>query len=264
MLAFLGAFLLSLRSPEKSKMSQSSVSLSERDNGGAYELWKQEALALSSKSLHSEKKSKSIAKEGKLPGGSVERAAMAKSMSSLHPSSSLTSRRLNCCSVCSRLAFLKPNIYSAMFNYDEELFEREVGFFDIVHQVNDIAESDNRLSCRGEKYKVDRDVARVTADAAEKCVRELRLEMLERGLLQSSDQNFTGEASRARVVAPIHSDEIQLGALLGVGGFSAVLEVGSFKLDSQNGGSVAREEELSRRHLLKSVLRQPGDRKSVV
>jgi len=108
-----------------------------------------------------------------------------------------------------------------------------------------------------EQFKVDPVWAEQAAESAKESLDKLRNEMYQRGLLQREDQNFAGETKRARVVAPIHSDEIRLGALLGVGGFSAVSEVSSFVL---NGSFCQRPnfdhyEELSRQFLARQAMR---------
>lgn len=144
-------------------------------------------------------------------------------------------------------------------NYDDELFDRDEAFFDFIWQPNAIEGTDKILAQQNDRLRVDRDIARKTADAAEKYVVALRADMIERGLLQSQEQNFAGESDRARIVAPIHFDEIRLGALLGLGGFSAVLEVVGLGLDASKSAAVSDKcEEMSRQFLARNVMRHPS------
>lgn len=147
---------------------------------------------------------------------------------------------------------------SDMIRYDDELFDREGAFLDFVWQPNEIP-TEQILKQQSARLRIDRDVARKTADAAEKYTSSLRSDMIERGLLHSASQNFTGESERARIVAPIHVDEIRLGNLLGLGGFSAVLEVVGLALDETGSAAVSDKcEEMSRQFLARNALRYPN------
>jgi serine/threonine protein kinase len=159
------------------------------------------------------------------------------------------------CTMCARLPFHRPNIYSAILNNDDGFLDSEGVFFDAISRINEFEMNERGLS---EVSKVDDAIAQQTADAAEEHVETLRAEMTERGLLQHQDQNFAGEAKRARVVAPIRSDEIQLGTLLGVGGFSTVLEISRFSFDNTKSVEISDTcEKLSREFLSRNAMRYP-------
>lgn len=163
------------------------------------------------------------------------------------------------CNVCARYHLHRPNCYSAIFNYDDGCIDSNGNYLNDMNRLVAFERNERGLD-HMDRPKVDEALALQTADAAEMYLEALRSEMIDRGLLQREDQNFSGECKRARIVAPIHPAEIQLGALLGVGGFSAVLDVAALTLDKSISDTVSDAcEQLSREFLARNTLRYPDN-----
>lgn len=124
------------------------------------------------------------------------------------------------------------------------LVDSDFGFFEILN-----------LAVKEEDYVLDDDVANRTADNTLKHLKHCRKHLSSVGLLREN-QNFSGESSRARVVAPFSRSELMVGRLLGTGGFSSVYEVEEFHQDSVLSQGVTQVEEASRQFLTDHALRK--------
>jgi len=92
--------------------------------------------------------------------------------------------------------------------------------------------------------------------------------LVREGLLRNEEQNNNAGESRnsARVVAPFDMSEIEVGQVLGTGGFSSVFEVCAFHPrrrskanQDPNGKKLTRNEELSRQYLIDHAQIHPDD-----
>lgn len=160
------------------------------------------------------------------------------------------------CTLCGNLPLRKTQSMSQGNLFDDvAAWDWDGGLYDIIRQMN------------GEQMDALTVPPNVADDTVEACVRHLKrlkLDLIREGLLRKEDQNYSGEClSCARVVAPLHISEIEVGAVLGTGGFSTVFEVVAFsprhRYIEGRGMEYARNEEMSRRFLAEHALTHPAD-----
>jgi serine/threonine protein kinase len=116
------------------------------------------------------------------------------------------------------------------------------GLLDILLLVN---EQDNLM-------RIPTDLARDIVHSTTRKLRDLKSQLMEAGLLRHTEQNFAAESVRAaRIVAPFDAQELQVGRLLGTGGFSSVSAVRGFTLRPRTSRrALSNNEELSRNFLV--------------
>jgi len=87
--------------------------------------------------------------------------------------------------------------------------------------------------------RLSKEDASKTVERCIKRVRRLRYGLLKEGLLLQPTQKYTArDRSSARIIAPFLVDEIEVGLLLGSGGFSSVYEVTGFQPESGTSDSL--------------------------
>ena len=129
---------------------------------------------------------------------------------------------LPCCSkckICCALPFrrsIKDDESEGILWDDASPWDWDGGLYDLVCQ----------LDGREQYPKLPPDIAKITAEATTKHLAQLKDELIKAGIQKQYNQNYCGESlSSSRVVAPFDFAELELGQLLGNGGFSSVSEV---------------------------------------
>ena len=166
--------------------------------------------------------------------------------------SSTTSRATNSskqggdcrCSVCGKLPFKQPDNILPLLAEQEVGLEFEAGVYEFLYRTNNKgngelnAEQQQAASPAAGKsnnhhgsMRLPETAAQNAADRCTRHTRRLQSDLIKGGLLNAEGQKIS-EFGTPRVVAPLSIEEINLGRLLGTGGFSSVFEVVSLSLDS--------------------------------
>ena len=118
------------------------------------------------------------------------------------------------CEVCAKFP-IAPQRCTAVESY---------GLWDIRHYDGRLEELLLRRD-EDDEMRLPPLLAAQVSDKTQRCVRRLQKQLLQAGLLQQPNQQFVSKIQHARVVVPFRLEEVQLGTLLGTGGFSHVYEV---------------------------------------
>ena len=151
------------------------------------------------------------------------------------------------CSVCSKLPLRRPlDPYSRDF-----IMDWDDGLLDIIRHFNE-------NECDAE---IPSGVIEVTVEMATSHLNRLKRTLMENGLQRHENQNYSCQSiNSARVVAPLDINEIEIGSLLGSGGFGAVSEVRSIRLyDRPDRRKLSETEKQSRRFLESHARVHPND-----
>lgn len=117
------------------------------------------------------------------------------------------------CRCCASLPYQGQRMIEAALGGDVQ-FDFESGMYELIMRMN-VAEDEIRL---------DTDAAVRIADRTSRYQTRLQTQFSEYGFLDASKQR-----DRIRPLAPFDLDELKLGAILGTGGFSSVVEVERFE-----------------------------------
>jgi serine/threonine protein kinase len=162
-----------------------------------------------------------------------------------------TDGHLSSCAVCGALPFRKsaPNITNALLYDDAAAWDWDGGLYDLIRQVNG----------QESHPKLPDEVTKATVESSTRHLNNLQAQLMKAGLQMYMDQKYTGESpKKARIIAPFDIKEIELGRILGSGGFSTVFEVIAFNpRDRINRRPFHPAEEVSRQYLKAHALLHP-------
>ena len=152
------------------------------------------------------------------------------------------------CTVCGELPLRKPQSSISQGNLwdDAAAWDWDGGLYDIIRQMNGLPET--------EEMVLPPNLADETVQDCVRHLKRLKQDLIREGLQRDEHQNYSGESvSSARIVAPLDPKEIEVGRVLGTGGFSTVYEVAAFhprrRYIEGKGLKYSRNEELSRQYL---------------
>lgn len=153
------------------------------------------------------------------------------------------------CTTCCSLPFRKSSSYES-----EGLFWDEVSAWDWDGGLDGLA---IQRKGRDQNTRVPFDIAKTTIEATTKHLEKLKEQLIEAGLQKYYNQNYCGDSlTSARVIAPFDISELELGNVLGVGGFSSVSEIISIRCNSRGSRRLHRLEDQSRRNVASNVLHE--------
>jgi len=144
------------------------------------------------------------------------------------------------CSVCGQFSsYQGRNLLQAMVEEQQQLPDKPPKYDDFMVQFNS----------PGHKEEVSFVNPGTAVKTVERCirrVRKLRYELLQGGVLHNATQKYSAQhPSSARIIAPMLEEEVQVGSLLGSGGFSSVYEITGFGLNAEFSASAHHQ---SRHH----------------
>jgi serine/threonine protein kinase len=151
------------------------------------------------------------------------------------------------CTICCSLPFRRsPGFESEGIVWDDSSpWDWDGGLDGFVLQRNG----------RDQNTKLPADISRTTVEATSKHLTQLKEQLLKAGLQKHFNQNYCGDSiSSTRLVAPLDFSELELGKVLGIGGFSSVSEISSIRLHSRGSRKFHTIEDQSRQHLSNNVL----------
>ena len=132
------------------------------------------------------------------------------------------------CKICCALPFrrsTKDDESEGILWDDASPWDWDGGLYDLVCQMNG----------REQYPKLPSDIAKITVEGTMKHLDQLKEELMQAGLQKHYNQNYCGESlSSSRVIAPFDFSELELGQLLGNGGFSSVSEVARIRPHSRS------------------------------
>lgn len=127
------------------------------------------------------------------------------------------------CKHCAKLPFASQRFHPSALGENDVLWDFEQGIYELIHRMNHLEADNTRLMPN---------VAGRVAEKAISCTKRVQKHLLRAGLMHGHDQNFTAnDVQDARIVAPFRLEEINMGPLLGTGGFSCVYEIIRFEPD---------------------------------
>lgn len=148
------------------------------------------------------------------------------------------------CSLCAKLPLRTPNYIYSMWD-NAFLYENQYelgGMFDFFPPTEPLGDGGRyhhqqatTLGDAGRPYRLREErvsfrTACRAAEKAQKHLKHLQKDLAKMGLIESTEQNFSGDHQNARMIAPFDRCEIGFGCRLGSGGFSTVSEVASIRL----------------------------------
>jgi serine/threonine protein kinase len=152
------------------------------------------------------------------------------------------------CKICCALPFrrsTKDDESEGILWDDASPWDWDGGLYDLVTQLNG----------RDQYPKLPADIAKTTVEATAKHLTQLKEQLIQAGLQKHVNQNYCGESlSSSRVIAPFDFSELELGNLLGNGGFSSVSEIVNIRPISRSSRRFHIMEEKSRQYIMKNVL----------
>jgi serine/threonine protein kinase len=128
---------------------------------------------------------------------------------------------------------------------DASPWDWDGGLYDLVCQLNG----------REQYPKLPSDIAKITVEATTKHLASLKDQLITAGLQKQYNQNYCGNSlSSARVIAPFDFSELELGQLLGNGGFSSVSEIARIRPQSRSSRRLFNPlEEKSRNYITNNI-----------
>lgn len=167
------------------------------------------------------------------------------------------------CKICCTLPFRlssKDDESEGILWDDASPWDWDGGLYDLVCHMNG----------REQYPKLPDEIAKITVEATTKHLAQLKNELMQAGLQRQYYQNYCGESIAAsRIIAPFDFSELELGQILGTGGFNSVSEIIQVR-PSQHSRSISvqqqqRErkvysalEERSRQYIANNVLCTTG------
>lgn len=168
------------------------------------------------------------------------------------------------CKICAKLPLqTKPGFVSVLAMNSRECLDVDFGLFEVV----------SRSAQPQEDFKIDRKLADRTAEAARRNIRSFQkhLQMKKNNSSESSSSPdprvvAVSHQLRTKVMSlsialtykllgqPLASSELQVGRLIGAGGFSSIYEVSSFNLDESFSAGMTGPEQASREFLSKHTV----------
>lgn len=132
------------------------------------------------------------------------------------------------CKICCALPFrrsAKDDESEGILWDDASPWDWDGGLYDLVCQLNG----------RDQYPKLPSEIAKITVEATTKHLAQMKDQLIKAGLQKHYNQNYCGESlSSSRVIAPFDFAELELGQLLGNGGFSSVSEVARIRPHSRS------------------------------
>jgi len=150
------------------------------------------------------------------------------------------------CTVCAKLPFRGRTTACTILAENDVLWDFDAGLYELVHRFNQLEEEEG----------LEPSIAQATARSVLHHCKRARTELRKAGLMHTKDQNYTGDNNEARMMAPFDLDEIEVGHLLGTGGFSSAFDIISFKKNPSLSSQVHPCEEAARTFLAEHALSQ--------
>ena len=157
------------------------------------------------------------------------------------------------CDVCTKIAYPGTDALIPLIADQDDLFgtDFDAGIYAYIYQMNSPRDNNNNQFMVS--IRVDDATATKTQERCAKHVRKLQSELTKTAVIQTEDQNYTGDNDRARMIAPFDFEEIMLGNLIGTGGFSSVFEIASFQPRRDLSENMSTHERNSREYLADDV-----------
>lgn len=149
------------------------------------------------------------------------------------------------CHICAKYPLKGREIYSTTLGDDHPL-DFDADLHELLHRLNHPEEYQSKLNDES---------ARRIFEKVIKHSKRLKNELTGAGLLQREDQTCAGVNERVRTIAPLDFEELELGRLLGTGGFSSSYEIISSRLDSRLDSELHAWEKIARSYVANNVQR---------
>ena len=148
------------------------------------------------------------------------------------------------CRCCASLPYHGHRLVETALGGGDVQFDFESGMYELIMRMN-VSEEELRL---------EPDMAARVADKATRYQAKLQTQFSENGLL-----NSTRKKDRIRPLAPFDLDELKLGALMGTGGFSSVVEVEKFESRPCAGDGLKSHQKAARDFVTQHAQRRVDD-----
>lgn len=154
------------------------------------------------------------------------------------------------CTICGLLPYRGREVLASAVA-DNPLWDFDAGLYELMHRVS--------LDTSGRKPTIEQERAEKIADKVQRHSKRLQSELVKVGLMSRENQTFSGAKEKVRWMAPLAKSELELGRLLGTGGFSSVFEIKDFHIDEETRPSGTTGYENAARKFLKTHAQESID-----